>query len=353
MLLALSVISAGGPDLGPTAYKVFDESGGSIGRLENNDWTLPDPEKFVSSRHVVIAFRSGAFYLEDTSTNGTFINARDCPASKLEATLINDGDRIFIGDYEILAQLIDYGAGVIERTAVPLRESAITVSAPLELVAEPTVRAAALEVPAAVDERLAAEFGPQELLAALGLDPTHVDRSIFQHLGRIIRTVVQGMVEALQARAEVKNNFRMSMTSIRPVENNPLKFSLNADDALHNLFVKRNPGYLGAQEAFQEGFQDIAFHQVAMLAGIRAGYESMLSKFDPAQLEHSYARKLRRTSLLRLANPMKYWELYREHFEDVSKDGEAGFQLLFGEEFARAYNEQLLKLAAAARGRQR
>jgi type VI secretion system protein ImpI len=45
--------------------------------------------------------------------------------------------------------------------------------------------------------------------------------------------------------------------------------------------------------------------------------------------------------------------MYREQFEDLEKDSEANFQLLFGEEFARAYNEQLQKLAAAARLQQR
>ena len=47
----------------------------------------------------------------------------------------------------------------------------------------------------------------------------------------------------------------MPITIIRPVENNPLKFSMNAEDALHNLFVKRNPGYLAAAEAFREGIR--------------------------------------------------------------------------------------------------
>jgi type VI secretion system protein ImpI len=41
--------------------------------------------------------------------------------------------------------------------------------------------------------------------------------------------------------------------------------------------------------------------------------------------------------------------LYRAHFEDIEKNPEAYFQLLFGEEFARAYEEQLQKLIAAER----
>jgi len=199
----------------------------------------------------------------------------------------------------------------------------------------------------------AAGAGTNELLAALGLDPARVDPAIHQQLGAVLRVVVQGMVDVLQSRSEIKNNFRMPMTSMRQHENNPLKFSLNADDALHNLFVKRNAAYLPPVESFQEGFQDVSFHQMAMLAGIRAAFNSMLGKFHPDRLEEIYERKLRRTALIQMGNRLRYWEMYRSQFEDIEKDMEAHFQLLFGEEFARAYAEQMQKLATAARMRQR
>ena len=41
--------------------------------------------------------------------------------------------------------------------------------------------------------------------------------------------------------------------------------------------------------------------------------------------------------------------MYRAQFEDLDKNKDATFQLLFGEEFAKAYNEQLRRLAATAR----
>lgn len=169
-----------------------------------------------------------------------------------------------------------------------------------------------------------------------------------------MRIAVQGLMDVLKSRAEVKNNFRLPITIIKPVENNPLKFSMNAEDALFNLFVKRNPGYLGPIEAFEEGFQDAAFHQTAVLAGVRAAFNAMLAKFHPTHLEEVYERKLRRTALLGLGGRgSKFWELYRERFEEIDRDREAHFQLLFGEEFARAYNEHLQKLAADARLRRR
>lgn len=191
------------------------------------------------------------------------------------------------------------------------------------------------------------------MLTALGLEPSRVDPAVQQQLGTILRVVVQGLIEVLHARAEVKNRFRMPMTSIRPVENNPLKFSMNADDALHNLFVKRNPGYLPPVEAFQEGLQDILFHQMAMLAGIRAAYNAMLAKLHPDHLEEVYERKLKRTSLIPVGGRLKFWDMYRSQFEDIESDPEAHFQLLFGEEFAKAYHGELNKLTSAARHRQR
>jgi len=50
-----------------------------------------------------------------------------------------------------------------------------------------------------------------------------------------------------------------------------------------------------------------------------------------------------------LGNKAKYWEMYRAQFEEIDRDREAHFQLLFGEEFALAYNEHLQKLMADAR----
>jgi type VI secretion system FHA domain protein len=414
MLLALSIISSQGASLGPTAYKVFDQRGGSIGRIEGNDWVLPDAEKFVSSRHAQIRWIAGAFYLEDVSSNGTFINAPDRPVSRTQPMQLRDGDRLFIGDYEVIVQLIggaeavataagaapaDAGAhglglGTVDPLAVLGGARSETPAAVVPPAAPPPATAIAPRIPddwqptalkapggtpaqapllpmaaatsgapaaaATSGAPAAAAAAPAqpggniaELLTALGLDPSRVEPSIQQQLGGILRLAVEGLVEALKTRAQVKNTFRMPMTNIKPVENNPLKFSMNVQDAVFNLFVKRNPGYLGAVEAFEEGFQDIQFHQAAVLAGVRAAFNSMLGKFHPDHLEEQYERKVKRSGVLGLGGRSKYWELYRGQFEEIDRDREAHFQLLFGEEFAKAYNEHLQKLAAEARLRRR
>ena len=63
-----------------------------------------------------------------------------------------------------------------------------------------------------------------------------------------------------------------STTMIQPVENNPLKFSANFEDAMQNLFLKRTQGWLGPAESFQDAFDDLIAHEMAMVAGIRAAF---------------------------------------------------------------------------------
>jgi type VI secretion system FHA domain protein len=385
MLLALSIVSEQGAALGPTAYKVFDERGGSIGRVAGNDWVLPDANNFVSSKHARVTATNGVFYLEDTSSNGTFINAPDHLTSRHEPQRLSDGDRLYIGDYEIIVQLIpsastearpratDAVAPTVLNSAAPSSLGLGTVDplAALSGTAAPSPSPMSSPAPAAPMPPLHAQppssavrSAPKQtaasapaasdataILTALGLNPEQVDPAIQQQLGTILRLTVQGLVEVLRSRAEVKNSFRLPTTSIKPVENNPLKFSLNADDALQSLFIKRNAGYLGPVEAVKEGFDDITAHQAAVLAGIRAGFNAILAKLHPQKLEDLYERKLKRTAMLGLGNKAKYWEMYRAQFEDIDRDREAHFQLLFGEEFALAYNNHLQKLAAEARSR--
>jgi predicted component of type VI protein secretion system len=79
----------------------------------------------------------------------------------------------------------------------------------------------------------------------------------------------------------------------------------------------------------------------------------MLARLTPDRLEETYERRLKRTALLGVTMKSKYWELYREYFEDLARDPEATFQNLFGEEFAKAYHAQMQSLATAARQRSR
>jgi predicted component of type VI protein secretion system len=187
----------------------------------------------------------------------------------------------------------------------------------------------------------AADFAT--VLAGAGLDPANISDEIARDFGAILRVVVSGVMDVMRSRQQIKDEFRMRMTRVRAAENNPLKFSANVDDALHNLLVKRNPAYLPPVEAFEDAFADLRNHQIAMLAGMRVAFESMLAEFDPDRLQQEFDRQLNKGLV---PAKLRYWDLFRERRQDIVKDPEASFRRLFGEEFARAYEDQLKQLKA-------
>jgi type VI secretion system protein ImpI/type VI secretion system protein len=95
------------PDTVPSQTRTVTGGDFSIGRGPDNDWVLPDPERYLSKRHCVVAFRGGAWQIADLSTNGTFLNRDSEPIGRVEPRALRDGDRLRLGSYEIEAQLAE------------------------------------------------------------------------------------------------------------------------------------------------------------------------------------------------------------------------------------------------------
>lgn len=124
MALKLRVISDHYKALGKRSSRLFGVGGGRIGRASDNDWVLPDPDRYVSSHHAKVTFRSGAWVLEDTSTNGIFINGADTPVSMEGPYALQDGDRLRVGEYDILVSIDernDFPADASGQLLVPKR----------------------------------------------------------------------------------------------------------------------------------------------------------------------------------------------------------------------------------------
>jgi type VI secretion system FHA domain protein len=117
MAIKLRVISDHYQELGEQRSRVFGVNGGTIGRAPDNDWILPDAKRLVSGHHCEIEYRSGAYWLKDKSTNGVFVNESDDPVSETGPVALQDGDRLRLGDYEVLVSLddrIDFLPGAAE-----------------------------------------------------------------------------------------------------------------------------------------------------------------------------------------------------------------------------------------------
>jgi type VI secretion system protein ImpI/type VI secretion system protein len=102
-MLTLSVLRC--PDAVPPETRRITGGEFRIGRGPDNDWIMPDPERLLSKRHCVVAFRNGGWALADTSTNGTFLNRDSEPLGNGQVRELRDGDRIRFGAYEIEVRL--------------------------------------------------------------------------------------------------------------------------------------------------------------------------------------------------------------------------------------------------------
>jgi type VI secretion system protein len=105
MALRLRVVSEHSTRLGSVATKVFGVHGGTIGRATDNDWILPDPDRYLSGKHARIDFRSGTYVLVDTSSNGTYVNGAQVPLGKYHDYVLKDGDYVRLGEYEFLVSI--------------------------------------------------------------------------------------------------------------------------------------------------------------------------------------------------------------------------------------------------------
>ena len=105
MALHLRVVGAIASRLGPSTTRAFGIHGGQIGRAPDNDWVLPDEERYVSGYHASVSLQQGHWVVTDRSSNGTFINGSVKPIPSHQSYPLSDGDVLRIGDYEIVVRI--------------------------------------------------------------------------------------------------------------------------------------------------------------------------------------------------------------------------------------------------------
>src|SRR5690606_17680253 len=76
----------------------------TIGRGDDNDVVLPDPDRMVSKTHCVIEDHNGHIVIVDLSTNGTFLNYGKAAIGKTP-TPLNAGDVLTLGPYEMVVEI--------------------------------------------------------------------------------------------------------------------------------------------------------------------------------------------------------------------------------------------------------
>nr|WP_306470282.1 type VI secretion system-associated FHA domain protein TagH [Pseudomonas sp. efr-133-TYG-103a] len=435
---------------GQLSEKTLDNGVMAIGRGKECDWILSDPERLISSRHCIVQFKDGRYYLTDCSTNGVELVNAGIRLRRGNSEPIEDGEVIRIGEYEILARinvdmklsspassnadfassfealmgqqipaspflaaadpaacfqgpgaqdtlpdLFDFlippkAPAATQPDHVPADRHAFRPPEPLTPSVSPDAPASAsfvnvipedwdvssstsgpacaqpveagnadpgnspptaatAAVAAAVDP--AAPDDPSDLLKAflrgaglerLRINPAQAPAQMAS-IGRSYRLMVEGLIDVLRARSSLKGEFRMQQTLIRPVENNPLKFAPNADEALLLLLRDGNRAFLPPDQAIADSFDDLRAHQLAVMAGVEAAIKSLLKRFEPAELE---ARMGKSGALANFfgSRQAQNWQQFTELYARISREAEEDFQDLFGREFSRAYEAHSARL---------
>lgn len=165
------------------------------------------------------------------------------------------------------------------------------------------------------------------------------------NLGAVFRETVRGLMDILLARGDLKGEFRLDRTAIGPVENNPLKTPpgrppLRVEEVMALLLVSQKGAYMSPVQAVREGFDDIKAHQLAVMAGIQAALTRLLKRFDPDNLETRLEQSVL-DNIWPANRKAKYWDLFSAEYQAIAREAEDDFNELFGDEFARAYEEKL------------
>ena len=105
---------------------------------------------------------------------------------------------------------------------------------------------------------------PEEFFAGRNPD------ELAELFGQVMRLVVENTMQLLSARGQAKRMARSSShTMIEALNNNPLKFSPSAEDAIRIMFGPATRSYLDAYRAFAQSYDDLKTHQIKTYAAMQ------------------------------------------------------------------------------------
>jgi type VI secretion system FHA domain protein len=396
-MLGIRVVSLSGAALDAPLSATFGDAGGAIGRGADCTLVLADPDRRISRRQALIACRDGRHFIRQVGAN-LAIELDGVPLALDVDYPLEPGARIRIGPYLLRADLVPAPGTVpafrqpsspaIPPAAVGERQSADDLLDAFNVKKRPTARASVFgdvlgaaapaepfvgrvhEIDLVVGDPTGAGQRPaaiapapmqgaqaltvaelfSALYAGLGLPaPEPVGQSVQQLrlVGALLRQSVQGTLELLAARAIAKRELGESATRLQARENNPLKFSPDTDTALVHLLGPAQRGFIAPLAAVADAFDDLRAHEVAVLTGMRAALDEVLSRFNPEALEQRLAPKGMWENLLSGSREAKLWVHYGERYAEILREVEGDFDSLFGRAFREAYESQLAELARA------
>lgn len=160
-----------------------------------------------------------------------------------------------------------------------------------------------------------------------------------QKAGQLTRELLEGLLQLMRTREAAKSAFRAAQTRIRVGDNNPLKFSATADDAVFNLLLQSRSSYLEPVAAVRESYQDISRHQAGLLNGMQSVFAALMTHFDPAQIRQQEGGQSLMGRLSPSARKAAAWDRYEALYAMLSDQHGDSLHHHFSDEFVNAYEQ--------------
>ncbi len=367
MALKLRIVNDMARRTGAEPRSVFGVNGGRIGRLDDNDWVLPDPKRYVSGHHAEVEHRGGEWYIRDLSSNGTYVNDSRRPLGPGGRFRLSNGDTIRIGEYELSvdittgndfhpdeSQEIDFGHTVLEADD-PAMKSLLAGDdtgeelRPHDAYGQPlpgntdrmrkVAQAKSAQRPPGAEGR---DLWPGlvSFCKGAGLDPyalpAETRTEVLQQAGQLLRETLLGMTELSRTRAEFTRE--VGIDGERRDGTGRFPRTTVIEDALVELLSGQGQSGGRAVDEIRQQFIRARHHEDAVLSSLRAALPAMLERLDPDELEQQFGRTNRGPVAAETYG--RYWSRFREMHRAMLAAGDNGLPPAFTEEFVRAYLER-------------
>lgn len=169
--------------------------------------------------------------------------------------------------------------------------------------------------------------------------------------GAILRQMVSGLMLMIEARARGKAQLGVQATGLELEGNNPLKFVRSPERALLQLINTAEPGFMPAERAIEDAYEDLQAHQMATLTATRGALEGMLARFSPASIRDRLGTPGRLARWFPIIQRARQWDAYERDFEGVVRGADEAFMDLFAREFRLHYDRHIGEMKAQRRAR--
>jgi type VI secretion system FHA domain protein len=379
MPLRLRIVSDHRRRLGERSSISFGLKGGTIGRSAENDWVLPDPQRYVSGLHARVVHRSDKYFLEDLSSNGTFLNDDHSPIVKRGPVALKSGDLIRLGEYEVMVAVeADQGDEALGASRI---DALLTVPVPHEADLGASLNLQALLPPDsspsdsfrpvnAFGQAIAAEpeRGPledHEGLSALrrqaglaklkarqlqsraanialaddtsgglqafcrgaGLDPQRLPPDAHARLlhlaGLILREALVGLKDLDRAQHEARSRFGIEIAE--PDDSRPALSRSTIEDLLIDVLSQHESRRIDALQWMRDSVERAKAHETSWEQAMRAAFIEFIRELDPLELDARFKQ----------AN----WDIYRTFYRSLTEMSGEKLPHRFVEAFANVYRE--------------